>query len=78
MFECSAIGSGTINRCGLLEEYVTVGAGFEVLYAQAMPSVTHSLLLPADQDVELLIPSPGPCWLECCCASLCDDNGPNL
>lgn len=27
---------------------VTVGIGFEVLYAQAMPRIGHSLLLPAD------------------------------
>ena len=40
---------------------VTVGVGFEVSYAQAMPSVTHSLLLlSADQDVELSAPSPAP------------------
>ena len=31
--------------------------GFEVSYAQATPSVTHSLLLllPSDQDVELSV-----------------------
>ena len=35
--------------------------GFEVLYAQAMPSVAHSLLLlPVDQDVELSAPSLVP------------------
>ena len=40
---------------------VTVEVGFEVSYAQAMPSVTHSLLLlPADQDTELLA-FPAPC-----------------
>ena len=37
----------------LLEECVTVGVGFEVLYSQAMPSVANNFLLPADQDVEL-------------------------
>ena len=39
----------------LLEKCVTVGVGFEVSYAEAVPSVAHSLLLlPGDQDVELL------------------------
>ena len=38
-------------------------AVFEVSYAQAMPSVTHSLLLPADQDVELTAPSPSAAML---------------
>lgn len=28
------------------------GVGFDVSYAQAMPSVTHGSLMPADQDVE--------------------------
>jgi hypothetical protein len=46
---------------------VTVGAGFEVSYAQAIPIVTHSLLLlPADQGVELTSLSQAPClhvWL---------------
>jgi hypothetical protein len=36
-------------------------AGFEVPYAQATSSVAHSLLLlPADQDIELLA-SPAHC-----------------
>jgi hypothetical protein len=55
-----------------------VGAGFEVSYAQAMPSVAHSLLLPADQDVEISAPSPAPCLPPCCHASHHDDNGLNL
>ena len=34
-------------------KFVTVGVGFEVSYAAAIPSVVHSLLLlPVDQDVE--------------------------
>lgn len=37
----------------LLEECVTVGVGFEVLYSQAMPSVANNFLRPVDQDVEL-------------------------
>jgi hypothetical protein len=45
-----------------------MGAGFVVSYAQAMHSVTHSLLLlPVDQDVDLSAPSapclPTPCHL---------------
>ena len=44
-----------------------MGPGFKVSYAQAMPSVAHSaLLLPADQDVELLDPCPAPCLPACC------------
>ena len=34
--------------------------GFEVSYAQAMPSVTVHFLLPMDQDVDLLAPSLAP------------------
>ena len=35
---------------------------FEVTYAQAMPIVVHSLLLPPSQDVDLTVPSPAaPC-----------------
>jgi hypothetical protein len=37
-----------------------VWAGFEVSYAQALPSMESSLLLPADQDVKL---SAGRWWL---------------
>ena len=61
------IGSGTIRRCGLvgqsvalLEEGCHCGAGFEVSYAQAMPSVANSFLLPVEQEVELSAPSPAP------------------
>jgi hypothetical protein len=53
---------------------VTVGVGFEVSYAQAMTTVTHSLLLlPADQDVELSAPSLAPCLPVCCHTSHIDD-----
>lgn len=50
------------------------GGGFD---AQAMPSLAYSLLLlPMDEDVELLPP------LELCLSALCHafrhDNGPNL
>jgi hypothetical protein len=35
---------------------VSVGVGFEVSYAQAIPSVAHSLfLVPVDQDLELFL-----------------------
>ena len=49
------IGSDIIKRCVLVEGNVSLWeVGSEVLYAQAMPSVAHSLLLlPVDQDVEL-------------------------
>jgi hypothetical protein len=53
--------------------------GFEVIHAQAMHGVVHSLpLLPADQDVELSVPSLAPCLPACCHASHHDDNGLNL
>ena len=40
-----------------LEEVYHYGVGFEVTYAQAIPS---PLLLPVDQDVELSPSSPAP------------------
>ena len=57
-----------LGSIALLEKYGRVGGsvslwgvGFEVLCAEAIPSVEHSLLLlTADQDVELLAP-PAPC-----------------
>jgi hypothetical protein len=56
-----------------------VGAGFEVCSAQALLSVAHSLLLlPADQDVEPLVPSLASGLPEHCQASHPDDNGLNL
>ena len=56
MFECLAIGSGTLRRYGLVgvgwpcwKKYVTVGARSDVSYAQATFSVAYSLfLLPVD------------------------------
>ena len=57
-----------LGGMALLEEVCdSMEAGFEVLYAQAIPSLAHSLLLlPADQDVELSAPSPAPCLPACC------------
>ena len=58
---------------------VTVGAGFEVSYAQAMStSMAHSLLLPADHDVELWAPPAVPCLPAHGHASCRDDNELNL
>ena len=55
-----------------------MGVSFEVSYAQAMPSMAYSLLLlPADQDVELLAP-PAPCLPAYCHASHHHDNELNL
>ena len=74
------IGSGTNRRCGLVGESVLlcVGAGFEVSYAQAIPSVAHSLpLMSEDQDVELCAP-PAPCPPSHCHASYYDYNQLNL
>jgi hypothetical protein len=46
---------------------VTVGVGFEVSYAQAVPRVAHSLsLLSLDQEAELLASSPAPCLTALC------------
>ena len=54
----------------------TVEAGFEVSYAQATPSVEHSLLLLlVDQDVDLSDSSPAPCLPSCCHACCQADNG---
>ena len=53
--------------------------GFEVSYAQAMPSVAHSLLLlSVDQDVKLSAPSLALCLSECFHISSHDNNGVNL
>lgn len=57
---------------------VTVGAGFEVSFAQALPIVEHSLLLLSmNQDAELLVPFLTPCLPASCHASCHDDNGLN-
>ena len=55
------IGSGTIRRCdligvgmALLEKICPCGVGFELLYAQAKPSVARSLpLLPESQELQM-------------------------
>ena len=55
---CSLDGVGV----ALLVEVCPVEAGFEVTYAQAVPSMVHSfLLLLGDQVVELSAPSPASC-----------------
>ena len=46
-----------LGGVALLEELCHCGVGFEVLYAQTLLNVAHSLLLPSDQDVELSAPS---------------------
>jgi hypothetical protein len=52
---------------------------FDVLYAQAIPSVGHSLLmLLVDQDVDLSAPSLVPCLPACYHVSHHDCNGLNL
>ena len=54
----------------LLKEHVTVEAVFEVLYAQAIVIVGHSLLLlSVNQDAEYSAPSPAPYWPMYCQAS---------
>ena len=63
------MGNHTIRRYSLVKvgmdliemKCVTVEAGFEIFCSHAMLSVTHTLLLlPSDQDIELLAPSPAP------------------
>ena len=76
------IGSGTIRRCGLvgvgvtlLQEVCHCGGGlWGLTYTQAMPSVVHSLLLPAVQDVELSDPSSALCLPSHCHVFHHDDN----
>lgn len=80
------MGSGTIRMCdlfgvgvALLEEVSLWGRGFEVSYAQALPSVGSSpLLLPANQGIQLSAPSPVPCLSARCHVSLHDNNELNL
>ena len=74
-----------IRRCGLvgvgvalLEEVCHCGGGFEISCAQGTPRVTHSLLLPLDQAVELLAPSPASCLPARHHTSYHDENGLNL
>jgi hypothetical protein len=56
---------------------VSLGVGFEVLCAQARPSL-FMLFLLSDLDVQLTVPSPPPCLPACCHASCHDDSGLNL
>jgi hypothetical protein len=56
-----------------------VSVVFEVVYIQALPSVSHNLLLlPGDEDVEHSAPSPAPCLSPGFHASCYDENGLNL
>ena len=58
---------------------ITVEVAFEVIHAQALPSVAHSLLLlPSDQDVELSAPPLALYVPVSCNVSWNDDNGQNL
>ena len=70
------IGSSTIRRCTLIGGSV-MGVGFEVSDAQARPSVSL-FLLPANLDVEFLVPSLAPYLPVCHHAFHHDDNGLNL
>ena len=55
-----------LGGVALLEEVRHCGTDFEGSDAQALPTVEHGpLLLPSDQDVELLVP-PAPCLPGCC------------
>ena len=62
-----------LEGMALLEEVRHCRVDLDVLIAQGMPNMVHSLfLLPADQGVELLAP-PTPC-LPACCHAFCHDN----
>jgi hypothetical protein len=52
-----------------------VEVGFEATYAQAVPTVAYSLLLPMEQIVELSARSLAPCMPACHHVSCHDDNG---
>ena len=55
---------------------VTVEVSFNVIYAQAILSVAHSLLLlTEDHNVQVPDPSPAPCLPAYSYVSLNDDNG---
>jgi hypothetical protein len=78
------IGSGTIRGFGLvavcvalLEEMCHCGVGFEVLDAQASPSVSVSSDA-LDLHVELSAPSPAPRLPACHHVPHRDDKGLNL
>ena len=58
---------------------MSLGVGFEVSDAQAMPSAAHSpLLLPEEPYIELSATSPAPCLPACHHASHNEDNEINL
>jgi hypothetical protein len=86
VFGCLAYNEGHYEevwphwiRCDLVGGSLSlVEAGFEISYAQATPSVAHTLLLlPGDQEVEFSA-LPAPCLPAHCHASCHDDNGLNL
>ena len=68
------IGNGSIMRCGLVGESMTLDRDFEL---KNWPVGLSLLLLPANQDVELSAPSPVLCHPACFHESCCDDNGPH-
>jgi hypothetical protein len=72
-------GMALLKCVTLLEEVCHREVGFEVyIYAQALPSVDHSLLLLlVDQDVKVSA-LPVSCLPACCHASCLDGNGLNL
>jgi hypothetical protein len=57
---------------------MSLGVGFEVSEAQAGLVALSFILWPADQAVELSVPSQAPCLPECYLASHHDDDGLNL
>jgi hypothetical protein len=62
--------------CGFVGEVNPGEVGFEVIHAQATPSVVHKcFLMPADQNVELSAPA---LYLPAYHASCYNDNGLNL
>ena len=53
-------GSGTFRRCGLVGGIVSLWGCALKPQVIKIGLLLHSLLLPADQDVELSRPSPAP------------------
>lgn len=73
------IKAGQSNPVGGIESQKPAKALRSHMLKLCTPSVTHSLLLlPADQDTELLAPSLAPCLLVCHHTSCHDDNGLKL
>ncbi|EGW11090.1 hypothetical protein I79_009899 [Cricetulus griseus] len=58
-------GSGTIRRCGLVGEIMSLGVGFEVSEAQTRLMAHCLFLLPVNPDVELPVTSLAPCLPAC-------------